>query len=50
MEYAKCLSRLQRLCSRAEYCSEDIYRKALKDLDGDAEAAARVVAELKEDR
>lgn len=50
MEYAKCLSRLQRLCSRAEYCSEDIYRKALKDLEGDAEAAARVVAELKEDR
>lgn len=50
MEYARCLSRLQRLCSRAEYCSEDIYRKALKDLEGDAEAAARVVAELKEDR
>ena len=50
MEYAKCLSRLQRLCSRAEYCSGDIYRKALKDLEGDAEAAARVVAELREDR
>lgn len=50
MEYAKCLSRLQRLCSRAEYCSGDIYRKALKDLEGDAEAAARVVAELREER
>lgn len=50
MEYAKCLLRLQRLCSRAEYCSGDIYRKALKDLEGDAEAAARVVAELKGDR
>ena len=50
MEYAKCLARLQRLCSRAEYCSGDIFRKALKDLEGDAEAAARVVAELKQDR
>jgi regulatory protein len=50
MEYAKCLSRLQRLCSRAEYCSGDIYRKALKDLEGDAEAAARVVASLREER
>ena len=50
MEYEKCLARLQRLCSRAEYCSADIYRKALKDLEGDSEAAARVVASLKEDR
>ena len=50
MEYGKCLSRLQKLCSKAEYCSADIYRKALKDLEGDAEAAARVVAELKQDR
>lgn len=50
MEYAKSLLRLQRLCSRAEYCSEDIYRKALKDLEGDAEAAARMVAELKKER
>ena len=50
MEYAKCLARLQRLCSRAEYCSADIYRKALKDLEGDAGEASRVVASLKEDR
>lgn len=50
MEYAQCLSRLQRLCSRAEYCSADIYRKALKDLEGDADAAARVVAQLREER
>jgi len=50
MEYAKCLARLQRLCSRAEYCSADIYRKALKDLEGDAGDASRVVASLKEDR
>ena len=50
MEYSACLSRLQRLCSRAEYCARDMYRKALKDLDGDTEAAARIVAALKSDR
>lgn len=50
MEYEKCLARLQRLCSRAEYCSADVYRKALKDLEGDAGAASRVVASLREDR
>ena len=50
MEYAACLSRLQRLCSRAEYCASDMYRKALKDLEGDSEAAARVVASLKADK
>lgn len=50
MEYAACLERLERLCSRAEYCSADLYRKALKDLEGDAEAAAAVVAELKAQR
>jgi len=46
----KCLSRLQRLCSKAEYCSRDILRKALKDLDGDAIAAEKVVASLQADR
>lgn len=46
----KCLSRLQRLCSKAEYCEADVYRKALKDLEGDASAAAEVVASLVEER
>lgn len=46
----KCLSRLQKLCSKAEYCEADIYRKALKALDGDAQAAAKVLASLKGDR
>ena len=50
MEYSACLSRLQRLCSRTEYCAQDMYRKALKDLEGDSEAAARVVASLKADK
>ncbi len=44
------LIRLQRQCSRMEYCSRDIYRKALKALDGDAEAAERVVSSLVGDR
>ncbi len=50
MEYSRSLSRLQKLCSKAEYCRADIYRKALKDLDGDAEAASKLVDSLVEDR
>ena len=50
METAAVLSRLQKQCSKAEYCRADVYRKALKALDGDAEAAAQVVASLVEDR
>lgn len=50
MEYSRSLSRLQRLCSKAEYCRQDIYRKALKDLDGDASEAARLLDELVRDR
>ena len=50
MEYSRSLSRLQRLCSKAEYCRADIYRKALKDLDGDAAEASRLVEELIRDR
>ena len=47
---AKCLSRLQRLCSKAEYCTADIRRKALRSLDGDSEAADEVVAALIADK
>lgn len=50
MEYSRSLSRLQRLTSKAEYCRQDIYRKALKDLDGDASEAARLVEELVRER
>lgn len=46
----KCLSRLQKLCSKAEYCEADVYKKALKYLDGDEEAAARVTRSLVEER
>lgn len=50
MDAARCLSRLQKLCSKAEYCRADVYRKALKDLEGDEEAAGRVVEQLLADK
>ena len=46
----KVLERLQRQCSRMEYCTMDIRRKAIKALDGDEEAAGRVVEALVKDR
>jgi len=50
MDAARCLARLQRLCSKAEYCRSDMYRKALKDLEGDADAARQVVDALEKDK
>lgn len=50
MDATRCLSRLQKLCSKAEYCRADVYRKALKDLEGDAEAAGKVVEALVADK
>jgi regulatory protein len=50
MDAARCLSRLQKLCSKAEYCRADVYRKALKDLEGDVEAAGKVVEQLVADK
>lgn len=42
----KILSRLQKLCAGQECCSKDVYAKALKALEGDAEAASEVVGSL----
>ena len=50
MDYEKCLSRLQRLCSKAEYCRSQMYTKALRDLEGDTSAAKRVVDSLVADK
>ena len=50
MDAARCLSRLQKLCSKTEYCRADVLRKALKDLEGDEEAAAKVVEALVADK
>ena len=49
-EYSKVLSRLQMQCSKREYCIRDIMQKALKAMDGDAEAAGRILEELRKDR
>ena len=48
--YVRTLARLQKLCAKAEYCRADIYRKALKALDGDSAQASRLVDSLVEDR
>lgn len=46
----KVLSALETLCSKQECCSRDIYAKALKRLEGDAQAAAEVMQSLTEDK
>ena len=48
--YVRTLARLQKLCAKAEYCRADVYRKALKALDGDSAQASRLVDSLVEDR
>ena len=50
MEEKKVLERLQRQCARAESCTFDVRRKAVKALEGDVEAAERIVAALTKDR
>ena len=50
MTFDEVLARFQRQCARMEYCSSDVHRKALKALNGDAEAASRLVASLVDDR
>ena len=50
MEEKRVLERLQRQCARAESCTFDVRRKAVKALEGDTEAAERIVASLVKDR
>ncbi len=49
-EYSIVLNRLQAQCSKREYCSSDIYRKAMKAFDGDREQAERILQSLRDDR
>ncbi|MBO4475666.1 MAG: RecX family transcriptional regulator [Bacteroidales bacterium] len=49
-EQKKVLDRLQSQCSRREYCTSDIRRKALAALGGDAARAGEVVESLLSDR
>lgn len=47
---AKILDNLRRQCSRREYCTSDVFAKAMKGLEGDKEAADKVVAKLVEEK
>lgn len=49
-EYAKVLDRLQAQCVKREYCRSDIFKKALTALEGDRDAAGRLVESLVADR
>lgn len=42
----KVTDRLRRLCSRREYCTADVRKKALDALEGDSKAASEVVDSL----
>ena len=46
----KVTDRMRRLCSRREYCSSDILKKVSDALDGDRDAASKVLADLVADR
>lgn len=43
-------SRLMALCSRREYCSSDIYKKALDALEGNADEAGKVLERLQDEK
>lgn len=49
-EYSKVLDRLQAQCSKREYCTSDVLRKALSAFDGDSEQATKLVDSLVADR
>lgn len=46
----KILQALEALCARREYCTSDIYRKALDRCEGDAVMAGEILESLKADR
>ncbi|MCQ2141618.1 MAG: RecX family transcriptional regulator [Bacteroidales bacterium] len=49
-EYEKVLSSLQALCVKKECCTSDLQKKAIKALEGDREAADRLLASLVSDK
>lgn len=49
-DYGKTLHRLQSQCSKREYCSSEIFKKALTAFDGDREAAGKLLSSLIEDK
>lgn len=49
-EISKILDNLRRQCSRREYCTSDVLKKAEKALEGDREKALQVVSTLVEEK
>lgn len=45
-DFNKVLDNLRRQCSRREYCTSDVLKKAEKALDGDKEQALQIVSAL----
>ena len=50
VDIQKLTDRLRRQCSRREYCKSDILKKAMTALDGDKEAAGKVLDILVSER
>ena len=50
IQLRKVTDRLRRLCSKREYCSADILKKALVALDGDKKAAEGVLETLRKEK
>lgn len=49
-DVAKVLDNLRRQCSRREYCTADVFRKAQKALDGDEKQAWKILDMLVEEK
>lgn len=49
-EFNKVLDNLRRQCSRREYCSSDVLKKAEKALGGDRDQAVKILNTLVEER
>ena len=49
-DISKILDNLRRQCSRREYCTSDVLKKAEKALEGDKEKAMQVVVTLVEEK
>ena len=49
-DMASVLDRLRTLCSRREYCSSDIYKKALVCLEGNRDEAAEILKRLQDEK
>ena len=49
-EYSKVLDRLQAQCSKREYCSSDVFKKAMKAFEGNRELSGKILQALLDDK